>query len=195
MREVPAEMAANLAAAADRLLASYDTVQMHDIAVDAGVARSSLYYYFMNKDDVLVYLLRSNLDELIRAAAMATSSSGTAAERLFGVIRALFGHLNQHPAASQQLFANLGRVGKLPEIAAKVEQGFEGPVRKLLAEGVEDGSLRSLPDDPLGATALFGAVLVIGLRALVVDGRIDIERAMQSITPMFWNGIAPDAPT
>lgn len=188
-------MAANLAAASDRLLASYDTVQMHDIALDAGVARSSLYYYFMNKDDVLVYLLRSNLDELIRAAAMATSSSGTAAERLFGVIRALFRHLNQHPAASQQLFANLGRVGKLPEIAAKVEQGFEGPVRRLLAEGVEDGSLRSLPDDPLGATALFGAVLVIGLRALVVEGQIDIERAMQSVTPMFWNGIAPDAPT
>ena len=193
MREIPAEMAANLTAAADRLLASYDTVQMHDIAVDAGVARSSLYYYFTNKDDVLVYLLRSSLDDLIRAASAAVSGSGAAAERLFGMIRALFEHLNDHPAASQQLFANLGRVGKLPEIAAQVEQGFEGPVRQLLADGAADGSLRAVPDEELGATALFGTVLVIGLRALVVEGHIDIDRSMSLITPMFWQGIAPES--
>ena len=44
------------------------------------------------------------------------------------------------------------------------------PVRKLLTEGAADGTLRELADEDLGATALFGAVLVIGLRALCVDG-------------------------
>lgn len=191
MREMPAEMAANLRDAADRLLDSFDDVQMHGIAEAAGVARSSLYYYFANKDDVLGFLLRSMLEELTTATTEAASGPGTPSDRLSAVIRAQLEHLNQHPAAGQQLVANLGRAGKLPDIAAQVHQGFEVPVRQLLAQGAADGTLRALADEDLGATALFGAVLVIGLRALVVDGHIDVDRVMAMIGPMFWHGIAP----
>ena len=195
MREVPAEMAANLHEAADELLASFEDVQMHDIAAAAGVARSSLYYYFANKDDVLAYLLRSMLHELNAATSDAAAGPGNPSERLSAVIRAQLSLLNDHPAASQQLIANLGRAGQLPDIAAQVHEGFEVPVRQLLAEGAADGTLRPLTDEDLGATALFGAVLVIGLRALVVDGHIDVDQVMAMIGPMFWHGIAPpDAP-
>lgn len=191
MREVPAEMARNLHGAADRLLASFDDLQMNDIAAAAGVARSSLYYYFANKDAVLAYLLRSMLDELTTVTARAASAPGTPSERLAAVIRAQLEHLDDHPAASQQLVANLGRAGKLPDIAGQVHEGFEVPVRQLLAEGAADGTLRSLADADLGATALFGAVLVIGLRALVLDGSIDVDRVMALVGPMFWHGMAP----
>jgi TetR/AcrR family transcriptional regulator len=131
------------------------------------------------------------LGELTTATAHAVSGPGTPSERLFAVIRAQLEHLDQHPAASQQLIANLGRAGKLADIAAQVNEGFEVPVRQLLAEGAADGTLRALADDDLGATALFGAVLVIGLRALVVEGHIDVDRVMAIIGPMFWHGIAP----
>ena len=191
MRDIPTDMAANLHAAADDLLAAFDDLQMNDIAEAAGVARSSLYYYFANKDDVLAYLLRSVLDDLGAATTAAATGGGTPSERLAAVIRAQLEHLDRHPAASQQLIANLGRAGKLAEIAAQVNDGYQEPVRRLLAEGAADGTLRALPDADLGSTALFGAVLVIGLRSLVVEGRIDVDRVMAMIGPMFWNGIAP----
>lgn len=191
VREVPAEMAANLREAADRLLESFDDVQMHDIAEVAGVARSSLYYYFANKDDILAFLLRSMLEELTTATAEAASRAGTPSDRLSAVIRAQLEHLNHHPAASQQLIANLGRTGKLPDIATQVHQGFEVPVRQLLAEGAADGTFRAVADEDLGATALLGAVLIVGLRALVVVGHIDVERVMAMVGQMFWHSIAP----
>lgn len=195
MREVPAAMAVKLNTAANELLANFDDLQMHDIATAAGVARSSLYYYFANKDDVLAYLLRAMLEDLTTSTGTAAAGPGTPSERLGAVIRAQLEHLNNHPAASQLLIANLGRAGKLPDIAARVHQGFEEPVRRLLAEGVADGSFRPIADEDLGATALFGAVLVIGLRALVVEGHIDVDQVMERIGPMFWNGIAPSADT
>jgi AcrR family transcriptional regulator len=195
MREVPAAMADKLAAAANDLLANFDELQMNDIAVAAGVARSSLYYYFQNKDDVLSYLLREMLEDLTTSTAAAVDGPGTPPERLGAVIRAQLEHLNEHPAATQLLIANLGRAGKLPDIAARVNQGFEEPVRRLLAEGAADGTLRTLDDDDLGATALFGAVLVIGLRALVVEGQVDVDRVVAMIGPMFWHGIAPGPDT
>jgi AcrR family transcriptional regulator len=184
-------MAANLRRAAERLLADFDGLQMHDIAAAAGVARSSLYYYFANKDDVLAFLLGSMLEELTTATAHAVAGPGPPSERLVAVIRSQLEHLDLHPAASQQLIANLGRAGKLPDIASQVHQGFEVPVRQLLAEGAADGTLRTLTDEDLGATALFGAVLVIGLRELVVHGHIDVDRVMAMIRPMFWHGLAP----
>jgi AcrR family transcriptional regulator len=193
MREVPTEMAANLASAANRLLANFDDLQMNDIAAAAGVARSSLYYYFTNKDDVLAYLLRSVLDDLTVSTAAAAEGAGNPAQRLAAVIRAQLEHLNNHPAATQLLIANLGRAGKLPEIAARVNEGFEEPVRRLLAEGSDDGTLRALPDPDLGAAALFGAILVIGLRSLVVDGSVDVDRVLEMIAPVFWYGLAPAA--
>src|SRR5690606_26906643 len=151
--------------------------------------------YFANKDDVLAYLLRSMLHELSTATSEVAAGPGTPSERLYAVIRAQLALLNDHPAASQQLIANLGRAGQLPDIAAQVHQGFEVPVRQLLAEGAADGTLRPLADEDLGATALFGAVLVIGLRALVVDGDIDVDRVMAMVDELFWHGIAPpDSP-
>jgi AcrR family transcriptional regulator len=192
MREVPADMAAKLQRAADALMTCFEDVQMNDIAAAAGVARTSLYYYFTGKDDVLAFLLRSMIEELTESAAAAAAGSGDVPTRLGAVIRAHLETLNAHPAASPLLIANLGRAGKLPDIAAAVNHGFEEPVRRLLEQGAADGTLRRLPDDDLGATALFGAVLVIGLRSLVIDGQIDVERVMARIGPMFWHGIAAD---
>lgn len=191
MREVPAEIATNLRAGSEKLLSAFDDVQMHDIAEAAGIARSSLYYYFTNKDDILAFLLGSMLDDLAAVTAEAVAGDGTPSERLASVIRAHLGHLASNPAASQQLIANLGRAGKLPDIAMRVHEAFEVPVRRLLAEGAADGTLRAIDDTDLGATALFGAIVVIGLKALVVHGSIDVDRIMTLIGPMFWHGIAP----
>ena len=195
MREVPPEMAAKLTAAADSLLASFEDLQMSDIASAAGVARSSLYYYFTNRDDVLAFFLRAVLEELTEATAAAANGPGDPPARLAAVIRAQLDHLGRHPSASQHLIANLGRAGRLSDIAARINTGFEEPVRQLLAQGAADGSLRPLDDNDLGATALFGAVLVIGLRSLIVDGHIDTDRVMKMIGPMFWHGIAPTPDT
>jgi TetR/AcrR family transcriptional regulator len=191
MREPPAEMATKLRAAAETLLSSFDDIQMAEIAAAAGVARSSLYYYFTNKDDILAFFLRAMLDELAEATTAAANSPGDPPTRLAAVVRAQLEHLDRHPAASQQLIAHLGRAGHLTDIAARINNGFEEPVRRLLVEGAQDGTLRPLPDAELGATALFGAVLVIGLRSLIVNGHIAVDEVMDLIGPMFWQGIAP----
>ena len=192
MREVPADMATKLAAAASTFISSFEEVRMEDIATAAGVSRTSLYYYFAGKDDILAFLLRAMLDDLTQVAVGAADGPGAAPERLGAVIRAQLDHLNSHPTLSQLLIANLGRAGKLPDIAARVNDGFIEPVKRVLAEGAAEGSLRSLSDEDLGASALFGAVLVIGLRCLVTEGSIDVDRVMSMIGPMFWSGIAPN---
>jgi AcrR family transcriptional regulator len=191
-RQVPVEMAGRLQQAADGLLSSFDDLQMTDIAAAAGVARSSLYYYFAGREDVLSFLLQSTLETLTDTIAAAATSPGDPATRLRAVLRAHLQHLNDHPAATRLLVANLGRAGRLREIAAAVTESVEEPVRKLLAEGAHDGSLRAQPDAELAATGLVGAVLIVGMRALVVEGSVDIDRVTELLHPMLWRGLAPE---
>jgi hypothetical protein len=92
------------------------------------------------------------------------------------------------PGTSQLLIATLGKAGQLPEIAAQLYDGFHGPVRKPLRDGIDDGSLSDVGDPEIAARAFIGAVAAVGLRAIVVHGAVRVEEIMASLTPRFWGG-------
>lgn len=151
MRPVPEDMAVKLEAAANSLGASFDDVRIDEIAELSGIPRATLYYDFRGKDEILASLLRSALADLVAAAAHAVGGPGDAAERLSDLIAAQLGHLGGRPGTSRLLIASLGKAGRLPEIAAQLDAGFHGPVRKLLREGVDDGSPRDVGDPEVAA--------------------------------------------
>ena len=78
--------------------------------------------------------------------------------------------------------------------ASAISTSFHEPVRRLLALGASDGSFREV-DSELAATALYGAVTVVGLRCLVIDGGIDVDAVSNELLPMFWSGLRPLDPT
>jgi TetR/AcrR family transcriptional regulator len=193
VREVPAGVAAKLMAASDSFGAALDHLNMNDIAVAAGLSRSSLYYYFSGKQDVLGFLVRLMVDELAESALAAWAVAGDAPTRLRAVVRAQVETLNAHVTTSQMLIANLGRARELPDIAARVREGFHDPVRRLLVEGAADGTIRPLADTELATTALFGAVLVVGFASFGLTGGIDVDAMIDSVAGMFLIGLAPSA--
>lgn len=67
----------------------------------AGLSRSSLYYYFAGKDDVLAFLLRSMLDDLADSSLAAAAVDGDAPTKLRAVIVGL--HVG---AALQEVFTD-----------------------------------------------------------------------------------------
>jgi hypothetical protein len=130
------------------------------------------------------------LQRLTEAVVAAEDPESPVPERLAAVVRAQLAHLGEFPATAQLLTANLGKAGKLPDLAAGINAAFHEPVRRLLALGAQDATLR--PVDPeIAATALYGAVTVIGLRSLVIDNHIDVDEISAQLLPLFWSGIRP----
>jgi TetR/AcrR family transcriptional regulator len=190
-RSVPAPMADKLLATAGELALSWDEVRTEDIAEASGIPRATLYYYFSSKDEILQFLLTRMLERLTDAVAAAEDPDAAIPDRLAAVVRAQLAHLGEFPATAQLLTANLGKAGKLPDLAAGINAAFHEPVRRLLALGAENGTLR--PVDPeIAATALYGAVTVIGLRSLVIDNHLDVDEISGQILPLFWSGIRPN---
>ncbi len=191
MRRVPASLVAKLTAAADSFASTFDDVRMDDIAKASGIPRATLYYHFSSKNEVLAFLLQGVLADLRVSVALAARSGGTTSTRLAAVIRAQLDHLAANPGVAQLLLANLGKGGRLPAIAAGIDNGCHAPVRQILSDGMDDGTLAAA-DIEVITTALFGAVTTVGFQWLIADRRIDVDRVADALFSVFWSGIALD---
>ncbi len=176
MRVVPEGIAERLEAAA-RVFADhgFDQTRIEDLAEATGVPRATLYYYFAGKEDILAWLLRRR-------------------HRLEAVVRAKIDVMARHPATCRALIADLGRAGRIPEIAAAIQEAFHHPVRRLLAEGAADGTLRPVGDPETTASAVYGAVTTAAAHYLVADNRLDTERVTAEVTTFLLGGLGAGAP-
>jgi len=188
-RQVPAAIADKLSSVTGTFAVAFDEVRMDDIASASGIPRATLYYYFAGKDDVLAFLLRSLLDDLRASVTTALETEGDTRTRLDAVVRAQLAHLAANPAAAQLLLMNLGRAGRLGTIAAGIEAGFHAPVRRVLADGSAAGDVAAI-DLEVVATAIYGAVTIVGLRSLATTGGIDVDVTAHLLFPVLWTGIA-----
>jgi AcrR family transcriptional regulator len=189
MRDVPAELAQKLLGAVDGLGPSFDDVRMDDIAQVSGIPRATLYYYFAGKDDVLAFLLQAMLDDLRQA--LDVTSDGDVRTRLTRVVDSHLTHMAAHPAVAQVLVLNLGRLGKLAELATNAGDPSIDAYGRVLADAVANGELRSL-DAEVTALSISGAVHTLGLRAVVSGAAPDTRRLAEQVVDVFWAGIRPD---
>jgi AcrR family transcriptional regulator len=133
-------------------------VSMDEIATEAGVARSTVYVYFANRDELLRACLKRMHNQLREALATVWEPDTDPGERLRTLIEAMFERLDDNPAffrlalITQEGMGNDGRVvgSELALIGLDVAR----LIQDLYLEGVTMGRFRVL--DPDRATSLIG---------------------------------------
>lgn len=195
MRQIPAKLASRLYGAAeliaDRGLAD---AKIDEIADAAGIPKATLYYYFSGKDEILAFLLADVLELIAGEVGTAVSTPGSARERLESAVEAQLRVMLEHPAVWRALVGDLGRATRLPELAIALQTAFHQPIEDLLAEGVNDGTLRGVAHPGMVALSIFGAITVAGL-SVAVEGPSnnparDAAHAAASICDLLLNGLA-----
>ncbi len=190
MREVPAAIAAKIPAAASVFAEQgFDDARIDDVAERVGVPRATLYYYFSGKEDILAFLLRSLLDDVAAEVQRAVDGDGTGEARLRAALRAQLEVLAGSPETAQLLVANLGRAGRLADIAVAVRAAFHEPVRQVIEAGIADGSLRSVEPERT-ASAVFGAVILTGLHEIALQRRFDPDEVLADVAAVVLDGLA-----
>ena len=190
MREVPAAIAAKIPAAASVFAEhGFDDAKIDDVARSIGVPRATLYYYFSGKEDILAFLLRTLLEDVAAEVQRAVSGEGDGVARLRAALRAQLEVLAGNPETAQLLVTNIGRAGRLADIAVAVNAAFHDPVITILRAGIEDGSIRGV-DPERAASALFGAVILTGLHEIVLNGRLDPDDVLDDVSTVVLDGLA-----
>lgn len=191
-RSLPRSLATRLYRAAEPIAErGLDQTTMEDIATASGVAKATLYYHFAGKEDILAFLLGEMLRLVRDAVASAMTTPGTARQRLAAIVHAQLSVMFAHPAICQTLVGDLGRAGRIPEIADAIRAAFHTPVERLIVEGASDGTLRATIDPATASSVLFGAVTVTGLTHLIDRDGAPAAQVAENVLGMVLTGLGP----
>lgn len=145
---------------------------MEDIARQAGKAKSTLYYYFPGKDEVLEAMAQCELDRIIGLARAESAGKGTAKEQLLAYILAIFREVREliGPLNFERDMAAVRAV--MDRIGEKFVGLNEKAVEPILRSGLERGEFRSIrPKDIKITTQAIGTLIRSMTFNLFVDNR------------------------
>jgi TetR/AcrR family transcriptional regulator len=189
MRELPIGMVEKVRHAAETFAAAgYDAARMEDLATATGIPTSTMYYYFAGKQELLAFLLSDYLDTLTAAVTASIVDTETPPHQLAAVVQAHLQVMAENPKTCQILLTELGRVGRLPEIAEAVQSAVHRPMQKILTAGVADRSFASL-DPEIITSLIYGAVTMTALHHFVSGKSFASKKLARDVLAALLDGI------
>ncbi|MEN6561389.1 MAG: TetR/AcrR family transcriptional regulator [Acidobacteriota bacterium] len=125
---------------------------MEDIAREAGKGKSTLYYYFQSKDDILEAMAQYELDRIIGLAREMIAGKKTAKEQLLAYVLTIFQEIRElmTPLNFERDLASVRAV--IDRVGDKFIVLNEKVVEPILRSGLERGEFRSIQMEDLKIT-------------------------------------------
>jgi TetR/AcrR family fatty acid metabolism transcriptional regulator len=124
-------------------------ISIEEIAAEAGVARSTVYVYFDNRNDLLGACLRGMHQQMEDELAIEFARDGSPSGRLRSLIRALLHQVDRDPAFFRLA---IGSHGSRSDSAAALDADLQlislavaQVIDDVVADGVDAGQFRPMP--------------------------------------------------
>jgi TetR/AcrR family transcriptional regulator len=161
VKKPPADLAERLMAVSEEVLSSDVEVRLEEVATSVGVARTTLYYYFSGRDDLVSFMLTQHVKAGADAIKQALAEPGSPSTQLRAVVVAIISFLAGHLGLCSGLLASMGASAQMEEVLQANELHIATPVRELVAAGVAAGELRKGDVADITNGILGGALLAV----------------------------------
>ena len=181
---------------ARRVIAERGTteVSMDEIATRAGVARSTVYVYFANRDELLQACVQSMYDTIKDTVAEMFEDSAPPLDRLLALIGGVLGRIDESPAffrLAMATQASTGAVGAAAVGGALMMIGLDMMrlLDDIISAGIDDGLFRAdLEKDR--AVTLIGQQIYGALSVRAGDpDPVPIKQASEEICAFILYGL------
>jgi AcrR family transcriptional regulator len=140
---------------------------MDEIASEAGVARSTIYVYFANRDELLRACVTRMHDQLVTTITETWDLGNSPIDRLRILILGIFEQLDDNPAFLRLALATYEAISAsdaaIGSELSMIGLDVAGRIRELFEEGVAGGAFRPLEPDravTLIGQQIYGAMSV-----------------------------------
>jgi len=172
----------------------YEGASVQDIVQAAKVTKPTLYYYFDNKAELYQALVDYAHDERFRLMQAAAERGRTVAEKLVGILTALFEFLQENRDLMRIAFATaFAAPGEVPagvRYLEKCSRNFEF-IHALIKRGQSSGELDRRFDSKELAFGIYGQLnMYVMAHLLMPDCKLNRQTA-ERIVELFLAGAAP----
>lgn len=170
----------------------FHLARISDIADRAGVADGTIYLYFRNKEDILLSIFESKMDELIAGVHLALAGIDDPAEQLRVFACYHFGQVERNRAAAEVLQIELRLSNKfLKEYRPQKLWEYLDVLAGILERGQASGLLRPEVDPFILKWSFFGALDELAMQwVLMKPGRrFPIDQAAREVANTFLQGL------
>jgi len=176
---------------ASRIFSKYGfrKTTMDEIARVMGKGKSSIYYYFKNKEEIYEAVIDHETEILRRELIKAISQASTPQEKLHRFVEVrmrIFNKLsNVYDAIRTEVVAHLASIEKFRQ---KYDREEIHMLQDILQEGVDKGDFR-IEDTLLTATAIVTALKGLEVPLFWSGARKDTEERMSDLLDVLFYGI------
>ena len=171
-------------------------VPMDEIATEAGVARSTLYVYFANRDELLRACLQRMHTLLLDSVVLSWERDSAPVERLRTLVLAMLERIDDNPAFFRLTIATQGVPSHMSSAVgaelALIGLDVAGLIRDVIEQGTRSGDFRLL--DPDKATTFVGQQLYGAMSVRAGDPEpAPLEEAADELCTFLLYGLAGPA--
>jgi AcrR family transcriptional regulator len=168
-------------------------VPMEEIAAEAGVARSTVYVYFANRDELLRACVQSMYDRLQDAVSLVDAEQASPRARLYSLLIGVLERVDESPAFFRLAMATHGTGGEgsaaVGGALMLIGLDMMRVLEQLVDAGVSSGDFRA-DLDPERAVVLIGQQIygALSVRAGEPDP-LPAPRAAEEICEFVYQGL------
>ena len=195
--------------AAERVFArrGFFAARVSEIAKDAGVADGTIYLYFKSKDDLLISLFESRMEQVNRTLRTAVAGVASPKEQLRAFIRAYLRLVHDEPAAAEVLTIELRQSSKfMKEYENPQFADFLRTLGGIIAAGQDAGELDGAVPSHVAARMIFGMLDELALAWVLArqpaisaptpgfrPKKFDIVRAADWVVALVFQGLTKES--
>ena len=132
---------------------------MREVAEAAGMGKSSLYDYFQTKDDILLWYVLDEVDDITAVARDIALQSLPAAEKLRRILHMQMERLLENKGVYLKFLGELPRLGSESQQRIQSKRhAYQDLLCGIVEQGIQEGAFR--PINPLLATRMLQTALI-----------------------------------
>jgi TetR/AcrR family transcriptional regulator, cholesterol catabolism regulator len=164
----------------------FQETSMREIAAAAGMGKSSLYDYFITKDEILLSVIEDDVDDLTGKVRIITDQALPAVEKLQQVMHTYLNYLLSKKAIFFKLNSEVQRLELQSQRRIQLKRHeLQDLLSALIKDAIQEGSFR--PVNPLLATRTILALLTPAAFTTRPTGTA--EQMMDEAFDIFLRGV------
>jgi TetR/AcrR family transcriptional regulator, fatty acid metabolism regulator protein len=165
---------------------------LDDIAHRAGMAKTSLYYYFKDKNEIIREIIRNDHDQLLEIMTKAVEAAKTAEEKMFALSEARYRFI-----ASRAVHANKEIVNEFRSLAGVFEaerenylQSHKEMIESILMEGIKKKEIKPIEDLELVSLIMVASMFGCDQTFVFYDQRERVLDGIKRMIKIFFAGLS-----